>query len=118
MNKLQSAIINIAFLAPVILFIINACIIGIPSQTVVSVETFRFQYIMTLLTIIMIPALLWLVRKDRIKDEKKYTGAVIARMMLFMVLVLVDIYAFFMIPNAAFFYLAVITYLSMFFARR
>lgn len=106
------------FALPVILFIVCAIVTGLPTHTIVNSDIFVFQYVMTMLTIVSIPALLWYVRKERFKKDGMYKLALILRLAFFLILTLVDIAAYFAIPNIAFFYLATITYLSMFFARQ
>lgn len=106
------------FALPVIVFIICAAVNGLPEQTIINVRITIFQYIMTMITITCIPFLLWFIRKERFTNKVTYKWAVISRLAFFEIITLIDIAAFFLIPNASFFYLAVITYLSMFFARR
>ena len=116
MNSKYNAFVTTMLTLPIIVFIICWIVMGLPTTTVVSAGTFKFQYIVTILTIVLIPLLLWYIRPDRIGEQ--YPKYCIARMIVLEMLTLLDILAYFAVPNVAFFYLAVITYLSMYFARK
>lgn len=103
---------------PVMLFVLLTVTFGLPDQTIITSESFMLQFIMTLLTIIGIPVLLWYVRRERFKKEETYRSFLITRMCVFASLTMLNTAAYFFLPNASFFYLAVMTYLSMFFARK
>lgn len=110
--------INIALAIPVILFAALALTIGLPETSVFNSSVFYYQYAITFLTIAGIPALLWFVRKDRFESESNYNKALMIRLAILEVLTIIEICSYFIIPNVAFFYLAVITYLSIFFVRK
>ena len=116
MNKLHLTYICLA--SPVLLFLILWLVVyqTLPETTIVSKPIFYFQYAMTLLTISLIPSLLWFVRRERFSTYGQYDLFFWLRLMVLVIMTFVDIVAYFAIPNVAFFYLAVITYLSLFFA--
>ena len=110
--------INIALAIPVILFAALAITIGLPETSIFNSSVFYYQYAITFLTIAGIPALLWFVRKDRFQNRYTYKKALKIRLAILEVLTIIEICSYFFIPNVAFFYLAVITYLSLFFVRK
>lgn len=110
--------INIALAIPVILFAVLALTMGLPETSLFNTSVFYYQYAVTFLTIVGIPALLWLVRQERFKDARQYKGALLLRLLILEVMTIVEVCSYFFIPNVAFFYLAVITYLSIFFVRK
>ncbi|MBQ0075069.1 MAG: hypothetical protein KBT34_12880 [Prevotella sp.] len=103
---------------PLMLFVLLSVTFGLPDTTVITSESFILQFIMTLLTIIAIPVLLWFVRRERFKKEETYKSFLITRMCILASLTMLNTAAYFFLPNASFYYLAVMTYLSMFFARK
>ncbi len=127
-NKFFNTTMMACLAAPVIYFIIMWLIFGIPEVSIFSKGIFYVQTAITMLIIITVPLLLWYVRPERFSnyDEieeqtdtiSKYQKAVFLRFAFFLGLVLACITLYFLLPNISFFYLAVITYLSMFFARR
>lgn len=116
MNKLHLTYSCLA--APVLLFLLLWLVVyqALPETTIVSKPIFYFQYAMTILTIVLIPALLWYVRRERFASDGQYSVFFWLRLLVLVAMTCVDIVAYFAIPNVAFFYLAVITYLSFFFA--
>ena len=110
--------INIALAIPVVLFAALALTMGLPETSVFNSSVFYYQYAVTFLTIVGIPALLWFVRQERYDDQKKYKRALTIRLLILEVMTIVEVCSYFIIPNVAFFYLAVITYLSIFFVRK
>lgn len=113
MNK---TLINAALCIPVLLFCAMWAFIGLPETTIVSKPIFYYQYAMTFLTILLIPGLLWFVRRERFSSDKGYKRASILRLLLLVIMACVNIVSYFLIPNVAFFYLGVIIFLSLFFA--
>ena len=111
----MKAIQILAITCPAIFFLLCWAIYKeIPSTSVFSADTMIFQYIMTMLTIVCIPGLLWFVRKDRLGD--KFSKAFYLRIAIFLALTLINIFAFFYVPNVTFFYLGAMTYIAIFFA--
>lgn len=110
--------INIALAIPVILFAALALTMGLPETSIFNSSVFYYQYAITFLTIAGIPSLLWFIRKERFENESRYNKALTIRLLILEVLTIVEICSYFFIPNVAFFYLAVITYLSIFFVRK
>lgn len=111
---------------PVVVFVVMALVMGLPEKSLFSVKEFYLQTGVTLVTILSVPTLLWFVRKDRMKDPDfmlpngltRYQGILLIRMFLLLFLCLLHVILYFGVPNVSFFYLAVIVYLSMFFARQ
>lgn len=120
--------INALLLVPVILFILLYALVGLPEESIFTKNIFYLQTAVTMVIIITIPLLLWLIRRDKFKattdltdnNENKwnrYQLACYLRLTYFMALAILCICLYIFLPNVSFFYLAVITYLSMFFAR-
>lgn len=120
--------INALLLVPVILFILLYALVGLPEESIFTKNIFYLQTAVTMVIIITIPLLLWLIRRDKFKattdltdnNENKWNRYQLAcslRLTYFMALAILCICLYIFLPNVSFFYLAVITYLSMFFAR-
>ena len=128
-NKFNNMLLAI-MAAPIIVFLLFAIVMGLPEQSLFSKPEFYLQTADTMLTIVAIPAYLWFVRRDRIAKPDsitfikgkikvtRYQKRLFYRMCFFALLATGNVVLYFLVPNISFFYLAVIIYLSMFFARR
>ena len=76
-----------------------------------SITLFYCQYIMTIVTIVAIPLLLWYVRKERF--QQKYRVLSRMRFAFFILLAVADFGLYAMTNVVSFFYLGAITCLSM-----
>ena len=76
-----------------------------------SVTLFYCQYIMSIMTIVAIPMLLWYVRKERF--QQKYRVLSRMRFAFFVLLAVADFGLFAVTDVVSFFYLGAITCLSM-----
>ena len=91
-----------------------------------AVTLYYIQYGVTLAVLLLVPGLLWAVRrerfvtKDKNKDEtslpKNYKIAWTARMVIFDALLVLSAALFFVTDQVAFLYLAVIVFLATLFA--
>lgn len=109
----------VALTVPVALFIILYIMMGLPELSVFTRSIFYVQTVVSILVIVSIPTLLWFVRRDRYaENEKLYKKMAVCRIIWFALLSMACVLLYYMVPNVTFFYLAVMAYLSMFFARR
>lgn len=76
-----------------------------------SITLFYCQYIMTIITIVAIPLLLWYVRKERFQQKYKVLSRI--RFAFFILLAVADFGLYAMTNVVSFFYLGAITCLSM-----
>lgn len=78
-----------------------------------NVTLFYCQYLMTIVTIVAIPLLLWYVRKDRFQGKYRTLSRI--RFAFFVLLAVADFGLYAMTDVVSFFYLGAITCLSMVF---
>ena len=76
-----------------------------------NVTLFYCQYLMTIVTIVAIPLLLWYVRKERFQGKYRVLSRL--RFAFFLLLAVADFGLYAMTDVVSFFYLGVITCLSM-----
>ena len=76
-----------------------------------NVTLFYCQYLMTIVTIVAIPLLLWYVRKDRFQGKYRVVSRI--RFAFFVLLAVADFGLYAMTDVVSFFYLGAITCLSM-----
>lgn len=98
---------------PLFFFLIFWFIYGLPTDIMISVDYFWLQFCMTLITILMVPAGLKYITRERTK--KLYFSLCVTRMSVFQLLVIVNEVFYFVYTNTAFFYLALITWVAMLF---
>ena len=78
---------------------------------------FYTQTGVTLLTVMLIPAALWYVRRERFDDVAKYAKASVVRIAVFGMLAFICCVLYVLTSGVSFFYLGVITFIAMVFAR-
>ena len=76
-----------------------------------NMTLFYCQYLMTIVTIVAIPLLLWYVRKDRFQGKYRTMSRI--RFAFFVLMAVADFGLYAMTDVASFFYLGAITCLSM-----
>lgn len=76
-----------------------------------NVTLFYCQYLMTIVTIVAIPLLLWYVRKERFRGKYRTLSRI--RFAFFVLLAVADFGLYAMTDVVSFFYLGAITCLSM-----
>lgn len=91
--------------------------IGFPAQEELTVAVYYVQLAMTAVTIVSIPLLLRLVTPGRC--GARYPSLCLLRLCLFVALSLANLLLYYVYsPSPTFFYLGVIMWLAMFFAKR
>ena len=115
-DKEMTRYCSMQFIAPIVLFVVMYLKMGLPVNSVITPTIYLWQYVMIIATIGVVPFLLWLVRPERMGE--KYNLLALLRMVLFEGITLADVCMYFLFPNITFFYLAVITFICMCFARK
>ena len=118
-EQMNNKLYYVALAAPVVLFVMLYLMTGMPEQSVFTRTVFYVQTAVSVLVIVSIPALLWFVRRERYaENEKLYRKMTVCRIVWFTLLSMACVLLYYIVPNVTFFYLAVMVYLSMFFARK
>lgn len=120
-NKMEKVAVWLLFSAPAVMLLVMWLFKGWPVESVYSKSIYYVQIVMTMLVVVSVPFLLWYVRPERYVNGGedgygRYRSVCLMRLMYSAVLSYACVVLFFVVPNVAFLYLALMAYLMMPFA--